>query len=71
MRGEGNDFVDSELEQACNRAAGRTKSRVLPEGIAASLQPMTWPRASVAIFVLANLSRSTFQSPAATQLGMR
>ena len=25
MRGEGNDFVDSELEQACNRAAGEDK----------------------------------------------
>ena len=25
MRGEGNDLVDSELEQACNRAAGEDK----------------------------------------------
>ena len=48
----------------------RTKSKVLPVEMAASLQPRRWPFASVAMLVLANLSRSTFQSPAATQLGM-
>ena len=46
-----------------------TKSRVFPESIAASLVPRIWSLADAAMLVPANLSRSTFQSPATTPIG--
>ena len=47
-----------------------TKSRVFPESIAASLLLRISPLADAAMLAPANLSRSTFQSPATTQLGI-
>ena len=71
MRGEGNDLVDSELEQACNRAAGEDKVEGVSGGDSSLLATNDLASGFGCYICAGELVKVNVPIPAATQLGMR